>query len=258
MPIRYAARSLDQAEPASTGPAPLIWSNTLVTHYRTDPDLIASVLPKPLEMSDIPLVRVNIARVDLPGLGEPLGAGVASVTCTHEGQAGYYDLIMVMTSEQAVIGGRETFGEPKKLGTARLGVDEGGAVHGVMGRRGVDYVEVDGTVVEQLEVQPTSERVTFYFKFLMDPQGKGFDHDPSLVYCTRTETQRKRERVDATVTLRDSQFDPVADLPVREVVSCYLSEINTVQRGEIRGTVPESWVLPFAHQRYDHLMTKPG
>ena len=41
---------------------------------------------------------------------------------------------------------------------------------------------------------------------------------------------------------------------MREVVSCYLSEINTVQRGEIRGTVPESWVLPFAHQRYDHLV----
>jgi acetoacetate decarboxylase len=185
-----------------------------------------------------------------------LGAGVVSVTCTHEGRAGYYDLIMVMTAEQAVIGGRETYGEPKKIGSAHLGVD-GTHVHAVTGRRGVDYVEVDGEVVEELDLLPTADRTTFYFKFLMDPQGKGFDHDPSLVYCTRTETQRKRERVDATVTLRDSKFDPVADLPVREVVSCYLSEINTVQRGEIHSTVPGSWVLPFAHQRYDHLMITP-
>jgi acetoacetate decarboxylase len=257
MTIRYGARSLDQAEPANPADGPLIWSKTLVTHYATDPELIAAVLPKPLEMSDTPLVRVNVARVDLPGLDEPLGAGVVSVTCTHEGRAGYYDLIMVMTAEQAVIGGRETYGEPKKIGTARLGVD-GNHVHGVTGRRGVDYVEVDGTIVEELDLLPTADRTTFYFKFLMDPQGKGFDHDPSLVYCTRTETQRKRERVDATVTLRDSRFDPVADLPVREVVSCYLSEINTVQRGEIHSTVPEGWILPFAHQRYDHLMMKPG
>jgi acetoacetate decarboxylase len=257
MTNRYAARSLDQTEPTDARPAPLIWSKTLVTHYATDPDLIAAVLPKPLEMSDTPLVRINVARVDLPGLDEPLGAGVVSVTCTHEGRPGYYDLIMVMTAEQAVIGGRETYGEPKKIGSARLDVD-GHHVHGVTGRRGIDYVEVDGTITEELALLPTADRTTFYFKFLLDPQGKGFDHDPALVYCTRTETQRKREAVDATVILRDSKFDPVADLPVREVVSCYLSEINTVQRGEIHSTVPGEWILPFAHQRYDHLMMQAG
>jgi acetoacetate decarboxylase len=99
------------------------------------------------------------------------------------------------------------------------------------------------------------DRVTFYFKFLMDPQGKGFDHDPSLVYCTRSEEQRLRERIDATVTLRDSDFDPVADLPVHRITSCIYSESNTTQRGEIQGTVPQEWLLPFAHQRYDHLAT---
>ena len=62
-----------------------------------------------------------------------------------------------------------------------------------------------------------------------------------------------RERVEPTITLRDSNFDPVADLPVRRVVSCEYSESNTTQRGVIHGTVPQEWVLPFAHQRYDHL-----
>ncbi len=255
MSIRYAARSLDA--PGSDKAPPLVWSNTLVTHYETDPDLLASVLPQPLEPPAEPLVRVNVARVDLPGLDEPLGAGVVSVACRHEGQDGYYDLIMVMTAEQAVIGGRETYGEPKKIGAARLDLEDA-HVHGTIGRRGVDFVEVDGTVVEELEPLPTGERVTFYFKFLLDPQGKGFDHDPSLVYCTRTETQRRRRRVDASVVLADSRFDPVADLPVRGIASCYLSEITTIQRGEIHGTVPESWVLPFAHQRYDHLMMNVG
>jgi acetoacetate decarboxylase len=252
MTIRYAARSLDRDDAAAPKAAPEVWSQSLVTFYETDPELIRSVLPPPLEMSDTPLVRLNIASVDLPSLPDPLGAAVVSVTCTHEGRAGFYDLTMVMTSEQAVIGGRETFGEPKKTGRVSLDVADG-RVHGLVSRMGVDYLEVVGTVAETLDPLPTNERVTFYFKFLLDPQGKGFDHDPALVYCTRTENQRSRERVDATVTLRDSNYDPVADLPVHRVVSCHLLENNTVQRGEIHSTVPQDWILPFAHQRYDHL-----
>ena len=254
MSIRYAGRSLDADAPASAqAEAPKMWSKTLVTFYETDPGLIASVLPKPLEMSDTPLVRLNVANVDMPS--GPLGASVVSVTCKHEGREGFYDLTMVMTTEQAVVGGRETFGEPKKLGDVRL-TRESDRVHGIVNRRGIDYMEVEGTVVESLELLPVNDRVTFYFKFLMDPQGKGFDHDPSLVYCTRTEEQRVRESIDATVTLRDSDFDPVADLPVRKIVSCVYSESNTTQRGEIMGTVPQEYLLPFAHQRYDNLATK--
>ena len=51
MTIRYAARSLD-ADTTSAPPTAdsKTWSKTLVTFYETDPGLIASVLPKPLEM----------------------------------------------------------------------------------------------------------------------------------------------------------------------------------------------------------------
>jgi acetoacetate decarboxylase len=250
--IRYAARSLDADTPAAPSADSKTWSRTLVTFYETDPDLIASVLPRPLEMSDTPMVRLNVAAVDMAHMDVPLGASVVSVTCKHEGREGLYDLTMVMTTEQAVIGGREIFGEPKKIGDVRLTRD-GDRIHGVVHRLGVDYLEIEGRVVESLEPKPVQERVTFYFKFLMDPQGKGFDHDPSLVHCTRTEEQRLRERVEPVITLRDSNFDPVADLPVRRVVSCEYSESNTTQRGVIQGTVPQEWVLPFAHQRYDHL-----
>ena len=55
------------------------------------------------------------------------------------------------------------------------------------------------------------------------------------------------------MTLRDSPFDPIADLPVRRVVRSHYSESNSTQSGEIHGTVPQDWILPFAHQRYDHL-----
>src|SRR5688500_18132228 len=140
MAIRYAARSLDADAPSAPQTADSkTWSKTLVTFYETDPDLIRSVLPKPLEMSDTPLVRLNIANVDMPT--GPLGASVVSVTCKHEGREGFYDLTMVMTTEQAVVGGRETFGEPKKLGDVQL-TREGDRVQGSVTRRGITYLEV--------------------------------------------------------------------------------------------------------------------
>jgi acetoacetate decarboxylase len=250
--IRYGARAIEPqtADGTAAGEAPKMWAKTLVTFYETDPGIVAAVLPQPLEVTDNPMVRINIAEVEMP-TGK-LGAAVFSVTAKHEGTVGLYDLTMVMTTEQAVIGGRETYGEPKKLGQVTLDRD-GDSIHGVVSRMGVDYMEVKGRVAETLEPRPLSNRTTFYFKFMIDPSGKGFDNEPWLSYCYRTEEQRLLERVEPEVTLRDSDFDPVADLPVRKIVSCEYSESNTTQRGELQSRVPSEWLLPFAHQRYDIL-----
>ena len=160
---------------------------------------------------------------------------------------------MPMTTEQSVIGGRETFGEPKKLGSVDL-VRQGDQVTGTFARMGTEIVRrsADGSTGE-LELPDTETRTDFYFKFLPSPDGKGFDSDPALVYCHRTEQTRKLEAVTGEVVLPESRFDPVADLPVRELVGITLAERSSVQRGEIHGTVPGEWIRPYVHQRYDDL-----
>jgi hypothetical protein len=55
------------------------------------------------------------------------------------------------------------------------------------------------------------------------------------------------------VILRESPFDPVADLPVRRLVGITTAERLSIQRGEIHSRVPGEWLLPFVHQRYDNL-----
>ena len=97
------------------------------------------------------------------------------------------------------------------------------------------------------------ERVDFYLKFLRAPDGRGLDQDASLVYCRRTDTTRELESVEGEIILRDSPFDPVADLPVCRMVSLTLGQKRSVQRGEIVARVPAADVLPYVHQRYDDL-----
>jgi acetoacetate decarboxylase len=248
MTVRYAARGPDQlrsreVEKTSVGAL----STVLVATFETDPDILASVLPKPLEPSSRPLAKATFGRVDIPGL-PTFGAGSFSVQCTHEDTVGYYCLVMPMSTEQSVIGGRETFGEPKKIGQVTVEVD-GDAIRGSMTRMGVTFAEFAGRITEALEVPAPETRTDFYFKALPAPDGKGLDSDPSLVYCTREETVRWVKRCDGELVLRDSRFDPVADLPVRSLVEVTVGERNSIQRGRIHSTVPARWIVPFMHQR---------
>jgi acetoacetate decarboxylase len=251
--VRYAARTPEQlrnreVQATSVG----AWATSLTALYETDPEVIAAVLPPPLEPSDEPLVRVTVARVDLGRDLPPFGAGTFAVQARHGDVVGNYPLVMPMTTEQSVIGGRETFGEPKKLAQVSLDRD-GDQVRGEISRLGVTFVELAGTVGEPLPVPADRERVDFYFKFLPAPDGQGFDADPSLVYCHRTESFRSLARVEGKVVLRESRFDPVADLPVHRLVDVTLSERRSVQRGEIVRQVPGDWLAPYVHQRYDDL-----
>jgi acetoacetate decarboxylase len=250
--VRYAARTPEQlrsreVEKTSVG----AWSTVLVAMFETDPDALASVLPKPLTPSSRPLAKATFATVDIPGL-PTFGAGSFSVQCTHEDTTGYYCLVMPMSTEQSVIGGRETFGEPKKIGQVDVDVD-GDLVHGTMTRMGVTFAEFTGRVTGNLDVPEPETRTDFYFKALPAPDGRGLDGDPALVYCTRDETVRWVKACDGDLVLRDSKFDPVADLPVRSLLEVTLGERNAIQKGRIHSTVPADWVIPFIHQRYDDL-----
>lgn len=250
--VRYGARTPEELEDREVKARAIgAWSTSLTAVYETDPEVVAAVLPPPLELAAAPLVRVSVATVDLGNSLPPFGAGTFAVQARHEGTIGNYPLLMPMTTEQAVIGGRETYGEPKKLAEISLGRD-GDAVRGTISRLGTTIIELSGTVGDAIEL-PDGRRTDFYFKFLRSPDGKGFDAEPSLVYCHREETTRDAHRVDGDVTLRESRFDPVVDLPVRKIVEMTFSQRRSTQRGEIVSRVPSEWLLPYAHQRYDDL-----
>jgi len=251
--VRYGARSLDELRNREVEATKVdTWATTLVATYETHADAVAAVLPPPLSPPTEPLVRLTIATVDV-GRGYPVfGAGTFAVHARHEDVDGDYALVMPMTTEQAVVGGRETFGEPKKLAEISLS-REGDDVRGSFTRMGVTFVEVAGRVTGELPPVSDRTRTSFYLKFLPSPSGKGFDGEPMLVHCRRAEKTRIAWNVEGEVMLHESRFDPVADLPVVRLRSIELAERSSVQTGEVVTTVPADWVVPYAHQRYDDL-----
>ena len=117
--VRYAARpvSPEETEAAST-PVKAV-AKALWVDYETDPEILASVLPRPLSPGNEPLVHLNIGEVEMQG-GAQFGIGNITVRAAHGDVQGEYALAMPMGSEAAVLGGRETWGEPKKLAECRV------------------------------------------------------------------------------------------------------------------------------------------
>lgn len=249
--VRYGPRSEAESTRAREAGAKLpdIWSTGVLAVWETDPDVVAAVLPPPLKPGERPLVRANISQVDLPGY--PLGAGSVAVAAHHAGADGWYPLVMPMTHERALTGGREVFGEPKKLGEVSVERRPDGTLRARLARHGIDFVEVRGAVGDPLPLPGPVEKLDFYFKFLPGVDGRGFDVDPVLVHCTRNEKVRKLESVTGDVVLRESPYDPVADLTVRRLVEITIGEKTTDQRGRVAERVSPEALLPYVHQRYD-------
>jgi len=249
--IRYGARQPEQVSnrevEATRSP---IWSKAVTVVFETDADAIARVLPRPLEPSAA-TARLRIAVVDL-GTGLPtFGAGWFGVRARHGDIEGEYALFMPMSTEQATIGGRETFGEPKKIAQLDL-TTEGDTLSARVARMGSTIAEVEGTLGPE---QPGYEidKLDFYFKLLPDPSGDGLEADPALVYCRRHEMARVVRPVTGECKLLEAPLDPIADFPMGKVLSFEYAELSSSQAGEIVERVPAEWLVPFMHQRYDDL-----
>ncbi len=248
--IRYGARPPEQQrsreiEAVSTP----IWSTALTVVFETDPEVVKAVLPQPLEPAD-PVARIRFATVSMGGM-PVFGAGWFGVRARHGRVEGEYPLFMPMTTEQATVGGRETFGEPKKIGAVTVEANDT-SVRGRFERMGFTLAECTGALGAAIEIAP-KDKVDFYFKCSPSPDGKGFDTEPALVHVRRHEEARGGRAVDGTLTLDGSPVDPLGDVPIRRILSMELAEVTTTQEAEVVERVPSDWLLPFVHQRYDDL-----
>jgi acetoacetate decarboxylase len=175
------------------------------------------------------------------------------VRAVYEGVEGLYLLTMPMTTEGAVVGGRETYGEPKKLAQVEFDWDSE-VVSATVTRHGVRYLELRG---RRGEVQPAREFTEHAYCFKCLPaleRGKGLEFDPLLVRLEWHHQLGRIERMAGEVILRESMMDPVADLPVRRVVAMTYEEGSTRSGGRVLCSTPAASLMPYLHQRYDDIV----
>jgi acetoacetate decarboxylase len=221
--------------------------------YETDPALVAALIPQPLKPTDRPEVCVTFSHVAMhvsPELSIEIGSAIFGVRAFHDGVEGTYLVTMPMTTEQAVVPGRETYGEPKKIAQIDF-AQEGDRVRASVSRMGFTYLSAEGRIGAEIGPREFTEYAYCYKAFPSCEKGGDFDQEPLLV---RLEWQHRHEnawQLEGKLDLGESPFDPVADVPVRRMVRMEYEVGTTQSNGRVLRSVPGEWLLPFLHQRYD-------
>jgi acetoacetate decarboxylase len=223
--------------------------------YETDPAVVAAILPRPLEPAARPEVSVVLSKVEMqiaPETTFAIGAGAFGVMARYEGVEGAYQVTMPMSAEAAVVGGRETYGEPKKLADMTF-EREGDRVTATVTRMGIPYIELRGRIGRSLGPREFTDYAYCFKALPAIEKGRDFDGDPLLVRLEWRHRHEQVNAVDGEVILRESPFDPVVDLPVRRILRMEYEEGGSQSSGKVLRGIPGEWLLPFLHGRYDDM-----
>lgn len=223
----------------------------LLVQFETDPDFIRSVLPPPLEPAAHALGSVALSEFGTSTCFGAFSGGAVTVRCRYRDIEGQYGLAMPMSTDTAVIFGRELYAEPKKLARVSVERDEATA-RATAERFGISLVSLRARLQERV-ADGVSEVNNFYFKFTLRADGSGLDHDPLLVCVTNKTTVRNGWRGAGEARFGESPHDPLADLPVLNIIGALWSEGETSTLGRTLASVPAERFLPYAFAKMDDL-----
>ncbi|MBN2494842.1 MAG: acetoacetate decarboxylase family protein [Deltaproteobacteria bacterium] len=220
--------------------------------FETRPEIVERLLPPPLEPTGANNGLMFIAQYPETNLGPGYREAALFLGCRYRGETGNYCLSMPIESEDSRLhNGRDIFGFPKKMAKIHLQV-EGDRISGWVERHGIRFVEIEASLMAELPELP-APGPNFLFKAMpridLSP---GFD-GPVLLCRQHTDIAMKRLRVgSAEVTLRESGYDPWAEVEIANVIVAYhLVSDNTMQPGSVLGEVDAEAFLPFYFKMTD-------
>lgn len=202
------------------GPYRFVNREYMIITYRTDMEALRAVVPEPLEIVE-PVVKYEFIRMpDSTGFGDYTETGQV-IPVRFNGREGGYVHSMYLNDDSPIAGGREIWGFPKKLAEPKLKVEKDtlvgtlhlGSVELAVGTMGYKHRDMDNDAVLKSMLLPS-----YLLKII--PHVDCTPRICELVeYYLEDVTIRGAWSGPAGLTLHSHALAPVADLPVREVLS---------------------------------------
>jgi acetoacetate decarboxylase len=203
-------------------PGPYRYTNReyLIVTYRTDPDKLAALIPAPLEMIE-PVVKFEFIRMpDSTGFGDYTECGQV-IPVSLRGERGAYTHSMYLNDYSPIAGGRELWGFPKKLASPEIKVDKD-TIGGIL-RYGVVPVALL-TMGYKHRTFPHDQALAalaapgYLLKIIPHVDGSARICELVRYFCEDITIKGAWEG-PASLDLLHHALAPLADLPVREIVS---------------------------------------
>jgi acetoacetate decarboxylase len=202
----------------------------------------------PLEPAEEPLVSAMVGRWQSNCVGDYDG-GAIYVSAAHEGVEATYVLAMYMSTDQAIIFGRDIFGEPKKQSTSglnRAGSRMTGWIH-----RGIRLIDLEADLTTDNGPVETSG-ANFNFKAQPASDGSGLEDDAVLTFAEFDMSLTTSLSGTGTVRLGGTIHDPLDEIEVVEVRQATYIEGTLAARCRSIARTPADEFLPFAYGRLDY------
>lgn len=219
--VRKSAFAMPLTSPAfPPGPYRFIDREYLIISYRTDREALEKVVPEPLTF-DEPLVNYEFIRMpDSTGFGDYCESGQV-IPVRFEGKEGGYTHAMFLNDGPPIYGGRELWGFPKKYAQPTLGPQtdtlvgtlDYGSIRIATGTMGYKHKALDVKAVAKSLAKPN-----YLLKIIPDVDGS-----PRVLelvdYRLEDVVLKGAWTGPAALELHPHALAPIADLPVREIVS---------------------------------------
>lgn len=219
--VRARAFAMPLTSPAfPPGPYRFVDREFLILTYRTDLDALRAIVPAPLEVTE-PLVKFEFIRMpDSTGFGDYTESGQV-IPVSFNGEKGGYVHAMYLDDEAPIAGGREIWGFPKKLAQPSLRVEKDtlvgtldmGSIRVATATMGYKYRSAD-----LAKMKAAVEAPAFLLKIIPH-----VDCTPRICELVRYRcedvTVKGAWEGPGRLELFHHALAPVADLPVREMVS---------------------------------------
>ncbi len=203
--------------------------------FRTNPDVIQSLVPEPLVPDPIPILGLYVARLSI---SEPLAstyheAGLAA-RVSLDGKLGMYFSNLYLDSALGVVVGREIWGFPKKPAQI-VYKEEGGQISTVVSLKDTPLIKVSmhqARKVEQLPADPI--QAGFTLKIIPSVKRGAPPDVLQLVSIPHIMQIREMYEGHGTLELLQSPYDSLGNIPVLEVVGATFQVLDmTLDWGEV-------------------------
>lgn len=220
--------------------------------YTTTMEAVERLLPPPLEPADTLACKAFVAEYHRTNFIPPYNEAAVFIPCQYQGETGSYCLSMPVTTDIAMIGGREVYGYPKKIAESISVTRKGNEVQGLCVRHGVPIIEIKGTVTDALE-QSAGQGPDFLIKSILDEKGVGARKNPVLVRQSNYSEFGKMEMGEGSVTFGESKYDYVHEIPIDQVMMVMYMENGTITMppGKAIAEVDAEEYTPYQMIKYD-------
>ena len=210
--------------------------------FKTTPEILRKLVPKPLAPNQDNLVTLYIGRFNTPDYkngaylfkGDSyLEAGFV-VPASFEKQSGGYSLFLYLNKTAPAISGREIWGFPKKEADITM-VEDKGNITITMERLGAMLLKATFQLGEKVDPVPQRPpRARYNLKYIPSVKKNAPPDVMQLTSFMQVNTLKELYKGKAILQLGGTSVDPLGDIPVLEIVKAELMVIDgTVDYGEV-------------------------